>query len=318
MNKMIFGVVFSLLWSSAFIAGKYSVDYMSPLSFLSVRFLLAGMLLLGLYQVLKRRHKLKISTNKTELLSRSMCRDAIILALLNYVLYLGLSYSGLQYVSPELVVLLVSTTPFLTAFAQSYLSKKWSAYLWIALTLGFLGVVVVLVARVGGVESLLSQLQNPAQTDEFLWGVGCVLLSVVALAAGTLYYQLIASSHNVVALTGLQNLSAGVMLLPFVSVFAWGQALSVPIFVYSLLYQVILISGAAMLMWFQLIRWFGSGYASAFHLLNPIFVTLLSVWLFDIDLSVSDVIGTIMVVIAMGIISLDVVSIKAKENPVSL
>ncbi len=316
MNKIAFGIVFSFFWSSAFIAGKYSLDYLSPLSFLSLRFLLAGCLLLGLYglyaqQQGKNQHqlssdtKIKNATNKPVTYSKLMWRDAIVLGLLNYALYLGLSYSGLQYLSPELVVLLVSTTPFLTAFAQSYLSKRWSKYLWLALILGFSGVVVVLIARMGGVTSLLTQLQNPSEADGLIIGVMWVLLSVLALASGTLYYQLVAYRHNTLVLTGLQNFSAGIMLLPFVSLTAWGQALLAPIFLYSLIYQVILVSGVAMLMWFQLIRWFGSGYASAFHLLNPIFATLLSVWLFDLSLSMSDIIGTVMVIVAMGVISLD-------------
>lgn len=340
MNKMVFGVVFSFFWASAFVAGKYSLDYLSPLSFLSLRFLLAGGLLIGLYGLYglyvryQRKekyqlasdgnHKSIIKLTNTELentkltnteltntkyksvtYNKLMWRDAIVLGLLNYTLYLGLSYSGLQYLSPELVVLLVSTTPFLTAFAQSYLNKRWSKYLWLALVLGFSGVVVVLVARIGGVTSLLIQVQNPSAADGFVIGVMWVLLSVLALASGTLYYQLIAYRHNTLALTGLQNLSAGVMLLPFVSLAAWGQALLAPIFLYSLVYQVVLVSGVAMLMWFQLIRWFGSGYASAFHLLNPIFATLLSVWLFDLNLSISDIIGTVMVIVAMGIISLE-------------
>ena len=58
MNKMAFGIVFSFVWSSAFIAGKYSLDYLSPLSFLSLRFLLAGCLLLGLYGLyVQRQHQ---------------------------------------------------------------------------------------------------------------------------------------------------------------------------------------------------------------------------------------------------------------------
>lgn len=319
MNKMLFGIVFSFFWSSAFIAGKYALSYLPPLSFLSLRFLLAGIIFLGAYKLFHNiqsqadQCKTEKTTIKTPFFNKMLWRDAMILGLLNYTLYIGLSYSGLRYLTPELVVLIVSTTPFVTVFAQSCISKTWSKFLWFSIFIGFWGVAIVLVSRMGGVSGLIAQLQNPSVDNTFVIGVMWVLLSVLASATGALYYQYVAYSHNAVVLTGLQNLGAGIMLLPFISLVAWRQALDAPIFIASLLYQVVLVSGVAMLMWLQLIRWFGSGYASAFHLLNPIFATLLSVWLFDIELSVSDVIGTLMVVFAMGLVSLDLA--KTKKLP---
>ncbi|MBN6743418.1 EamA family transporter, partial [Acidithiobacillus sp. MC6.1] len=66
------------------------------------------------------------------------------MALFNYVLYLGWSYTGLQTVSPELVVLLVSTMPFVTTFVVSLIARRWLWLQWVAILLGFIGVYVVL------------------------------------------------------------------------------------------------------------------------------------------------------------------------------
>lgn len=48
--------------------------------------------------------------------------------------------------------------------------------------------------------------------------------------------------------------------------------------------------------------WFGSANASAFHLLNPIFATILAWWFFQVELGISDMIGTLMVMGALGLL----------------
>lgn len=45
MPVFLFGCLFSLVWSSAFVAGKVSIDYVLPLNFLFFRFVSAGLLL---------------------------------------------------------------------------------------------------------------------------------------------------------------------------------------------------------------------------------------------------------------------------------
>lgn len=49
MPVFLFGCLFSLVWSSAFVAGKVSIDYVLPLNFLFFRFVSAGLLLLAVW-----------------------------------------------------------------------------------------------------------------------------------------------------------------------------------------------------------------------------------------------------------------------------
>src|ERR1700684_2292374 len=82
----IYIVVFCLIWSFAFVAGKIGVTDCPPLILLAARFSLAGILILGI-SVLRRD-------------SWSMSwRDVLVFAILgvaNNALYLGLGYTGLQ------------------------------------------------------------------------------------------------------------------------------------------------------------------------------------------------------------------------------
>lgn len=97
------GVCFSVIWSSAFVAGKIVVTEMGPFVSLFYRFV-GTVFVLGL------------------LCGKSLwgpqagraLRAGLVLGLLNNVAYLGLSFSALQLVSPPWVVVIVSCSPFVT------------------------------------------------------------------------------------------------------------------------------------------------------------------------------------------------------------
>ena len=102
-------VLFCLLWSFAFVAGKIGVTDCPPLILLTARFLLAGVLILG------------ISAFRSEGWQLSW-RDVAVFAVLgvaNNALYLGLGYTGLQTVSAGIGGLIVSANPVFTAVAAA-------------------------------------------------------------------------------------------------------------------------------------------------------------------------------------------------------
>ena len=119
----------------------------------------------------------------------------------------------------------------------------------------------------------------------------------------TLFYQFTAHQHPILLLIGIQNLFGGLLLLPFAQPLGWWAALHYHVFALAVWYQVIFVSLIAMLMWFQLVRWFGSANASVFHLLNPIFATLLTWYFFHISLGWLDILGTLLVILALGILN---------------
>ena len=205
--------------------------------------------------------------------------------LLNYALYLGFSYTGLQTVSPQLVILLVATTPFITALLSVLLGTRLHAKLLLAIAIGFSGVYI----------ALSDKLDNAA----FGLGVVWVLLGVVALSAGTLFYQRHAQALHPLPLIGIQNLAGGLLLLPFAEYRSLYAAMMNAPFVLSWLYQVIAISIVAMWMWFWLVRRIGSDSASVFHLMNPVFGILLSAAFFHTGVTRNDIIGTAVVITGM-------------------
>lgn len=281
MMKFIFGVVFSFLWASIFIAGKYALIQLPPMDVLSLRFLVGGVLI-AIISLIVNKGRFDVWRDK------SLWQQGLVLACLNFTMYLGFSYIGLQTVSPELVVLIVSTMPFVTTFALSIIQRQWLWLQWLAISIGFIGVYVVLSARM------------PTATLSI--GVIWTVLGMLSLAVGTLFYQFYAHRHDVLALTGVQNLLAGLVLLPLSHPSLWTVAMTDMVFVLSMAYQIIIGSVIATIMWFVLVRWFGSANASAFHLLNPIFAAILAWWFFGVQLGITDMAGTLMVMGALGLL----------------
>jgi drug/metabolite transporter (DMT)-like permease len=104
-----------MVWSSAFVAGKLGLQHTDPYTLLTARFLLASVILLFMC----------LPTMKKQLFSdRTLLRDALLLGALNNALYLGLTFTALRYISPELVIIVVSCAPFLTSIIAGILASN--------------------------------------------------------------------------------------------------------------------------------------------------------------------------------------------------
>jgi uncharacterized membrane protein len=176
------GCTFSLIWSSAFIAGKQAMTGCGPFTLLSLRFLAAGALLWLL------RRWLPGDTPQQAAAPAIAWRHALIAGLLTNVVYLGLGYHGLRHVPAGLTAILVSVSPLLTAaMAALWLREPLGARQLLGLLCGMGGVAWIMAGRSGGASAL----------DHKAWlGVGMILAGALALAASTLYNRRAAGQLN--------------------------------------------------------------------------------------------------------------------------
>src|SRR4051812_23815378 len=100
---IIIGLLFSMLWASASVAGKIGMQSVEPLLLFDVRFMFAGILML-LYAHLFTRNKLPKSSDWKQL---------TFFGLLNTTLYLGLYIIALKQVSAGIGSLAVATNPLM-------------------------------------------------------------------------------------------------------------------------------------------------------------------------------------------------------------
>ena len=240
--------VFCLLWSFAFVAGKIGVTDCPPLILLTARFSLAGILILG------------ISAFRGDAWSLSW-RDVCVFAALsiaNNALYLGLGYTGLQTVSAGLGGLIVSANPVFTAvLAALFLREPLTSRKVAGLLLGVIGVSFIVWHRIS------------AGTDSW-HGILFTLASLASIVAGTILFKLLAPKGSLWIGNGVQNLAAGIVLLPFAfTLSSVGDIVPNAQLLGAFAFLVLGGSILGYLLWFHLLKVCGATAASAYHFLMP-------------------------------------------------
>ncbi len=134
-------VVFVLLWSTGFIAARFSTPYAEPLTFLSIRMAIAAFVLIPIVFIFKQKFPRKISE----------IAHSIVVGFLLHAVYLG----GVFYVTRNqfpiaYTSLIVGLQPLLASlFAMLALSERINRIQWLGLLLGFGGLMVVLSPTLG-------------------------------------------------------------------------------------------------------------------------------------------------------------------------
>lgn len=281
------GGLFSLVWSSAFIAGKIGMTATGPLTLLSLRFLLAGALLVPLYFWLGGGRRQAPA-------DRSALRAALAAGVLTNAVYLGLAYTGMRTVPAGLTAILASTSPLWTAaLAALWLREPFGWRGALGLLAGFTGVVWIMGGRaqaaVGdGVDSL---------------GAALILAGTLALAASTLLNRrAVAGGLDPVRIALIQLPASGLVLLPLAW---WHEGLAIQFngaFFGSLAYQAAVVSIGTTLMLLWLVRHGGAARAGGFHLLNPLFATLLAMAILGEAVPVTDLLGAVPIVAGLALV----------------
>jgi drug/metabolite transporter (DMT)-like permease len=270
--------LFCLLWSFAFVAGKIGVTDCPPLILLTARFSLAGILILG------------ISALRGDAWSLSW-RDAVVFAILgvaNNALYLGLGYTGLQTVSAGLGGLIVSANPVFTAgLAALFLGETLTRRKVAGLLLGISGVGFIVWHRMSvGTDSL--------------HGILFTLASLASIVLGTILFKLLAPKGSLWIGNGIQNLAAGVALLPFAIGFSSvGDIMPSARLLGAFAFLVLGGSILAYRLWFHLLSVCGATAASAYHFLMPPLGMLFAWIVLGEHVEVRDLLG--IVPVALGI-----------------
>ena len=270
--------LFCLLWSFAFVAGKIGVTDCPPLILLTARFSLAGILILG------------ASALRGEAWSLSW-RDAAVFAILgvaNNALYLGLGYTGLQTVSAGLGGLIVSANPVFTAgLAALFLGEALTWRKVMGLSLGIAGVSFIVWHRMS------------VGTDSW-HGILFTLASLASIVAGTILFKLLAPKGSLWAGNGVQNLAAGIVLLPIAFTFAdVGDIVPSTRLLGAFAFLVFGGSILAYLLWFHLLKVSGATAASAYHFLMPPLGMLFAWMVLGEHVEIRDLLG--IVPVALGI-----------------
>lgn len=271
-------MVFSLLWSSAFIAGKVALTDFGPLTVLSLRFLLSAAILLPF-----------CLNAPSAAFSRTAAANGFLLGILNNVFYLGLTFTALRFISPSLVIVIVSCAPFITtALSAASGLEKIRPLQVLGIAVGFAGVVVV-----SGVQGL--------SADDSA-GILAATLGTIAFSVGTVFFGGRSKGLRIRDLNFWQSVAGAAALTPAALFF---EPVSTPPSVptgISIAYLAIAATIGGMAFWFWLIRTNGPAVASSCHLMNPLFGMLLSWAILDGPITPRGIVGVLVVGLGLSMV----------------
>jgi len=279
LRAILAGLVFALIWSSAFASARIIVEGAPPLSALAVRFLISGLIGVGLARALGQPLRL----------SRLQWRAVVVFGLCQNAIYLGLTFVAVQWIEASLAAIIASTMPLLVAAANWGLFRDRLPPLGLAgLAAGFCGVGLIMAQRLsGGADAL---------------GVVFCLVGAVALTVATLSVRgAVQSGGNLLMIVGLQMLVGSAALAPAAIltetlVVTWSTPL-----ILAFVYTTLMPGLVATLIWFWLVGRIGATRAATFHFLNPVFGVAIAAVLLGERLSWVDALGV--AIVAAGILA---------------
>lgn len=272
------GLTFAFMWSSAFTSARIIVMDASPLFSLAVRFLISGLIGVGI----------ALALGQTWRLTRGQWRATMIFGLCQNALYLGLNFVAMQWIEASLAAIIASTMPLLVAMAT------WLIYGDKLRPLGVLG----LLAGVAGVALIMG---TRISDGVDLFGMLLCVIGVLALAVATLALRGATSGGNFMMVVGLQMLVGSAIL--FVAAPLTEQIFVNPTLRLGLAfaYTTIVPGLMATFIWVLLLNRIGAIRAATFHFLNPVFGVAVASVLLGEKLGLLDIIGV--AVVTLGILA---------------
>lgn len=197
MNKtfspLLTGLLFSIFWASASVAGKIGLQSAEPLVLFNVRFLGAGAALL-FYVYALERGRLPVQQEWKQL---------ALFGAFNTSLYLGLFVLALHEVTPGITTLAVALNPlFISILSAVWMKRKVLVREWLAIAIGISGVFI----------AAYPHLETSYATPKGLVLLG---LSQVAYSIGAVYYAAVTWKLPRTTINAWQVFIGGLLIIPF-------------------------------------------------------------------------------------------------------
>jgi drug/metabolite transporter (DMT)-like permease len=270
-------VLFVLFWSTGFIGNKFALPHSDPLSFVAIRLCFATLaitlLALAMRAPLPRGRAIPHS---------------IVTGVLAHGIYLsGVCVAMAQGMPAGIAALVVGLQPVLTStLANRFLGERVSALQWGGLILGLIGLWLVVQAKVSGGTTL--------------WGWSAILGSLVGITVGTLYQKRFGGGVDFLSSMPIQYASASIFAGTCAFLFEPRNVNWTGEFVFAVAWLVIVLSGAAIVLLYIMIRRSAATRVASLFYLTPAVTAVMSWLLFNEQLGLAAIAG--MALCAAGVL----------------
>lgn len=270
------GISFALLWSSASSAGKIGLQSADGLQLFTIRFLVAGVLLLAWSRLIQH-----------DRLPRGQeWKQLLIFGAFNTALYLGIFIVALKEVTAGVTSIALALNPLMIGTLSAlWLRARVSILQWVSIAMGIAGVAIV---------------SYPLINNGYASPIGMALMALCMLAYSfsSVYFAAISWTLSRTAINGWQVFIGGLLLVPVSLLFSeqdnqydlrfWG----------SVFWLVVPVSIGAVQLWLYLLK-IDPVRASLWLFLCPIFGLTFAAILLDEPITVFTLIGTGLVLVAL-------------------
>ncbi|SEQ57228.1 DMT family transporter [Basfia succiniciproducens] len=287
---MLFQIIATLIWASAFIAAKYTYEMMDPVLMVQCRFFIASIIMLpGFFAAYKRvpKERLKIMW---------------LLALINFPLMFLLQFIGLYFTSAASAVTMLGMIPLLTVLIGFLFFKRRINKIDLLLSLVALAGIILTVVG-GGEDNLI----NP-------WGCLLVLGSAVSFCFCLYLSKDVMQEMAPKDYTNVLVILGSILCLPFTCVLVrdWSIVPSVKGMI-SLFYLGIGCTWLAVVLWFKGGQKTPTYISSILTTLEPIFGVILAILILDERLSAVSAMGILLTLGAAAVSVL--IPVLMKKSP---
>lgn len=273
-------LLFVAVWSTGFIGAKFGLPDAEPLTFLSWRY--AAVLVLMLPVVLVLRAPWPGSLRA--------CGHIAVTGLLVHGVYLGGVFTAISHGLPAgITALVVGLQPLVTALgARAFLGERIDRLQWLGLSLGFIGVGLVVAQKIAAVPGgALVTMLLPA------------MLALLGITAGTLYQKRFCPSFDLRTGSIIQFVPSLIVTAALAAATETMQVTWSGQFVFALAWLVLVLSLGAVSLLNVLIRRGSAVHVASLFYLTPPATALIAWGLFGETLSVLAMAG--MALVAVGV-----------------
>jgi drug/metabolite transporter (DMT)-like permease len=242
--------LFVVIWATGFIVARLVAPHADPLTFLTLRYLLAILVLAGL--VLLVRAPWPVTGRGW--------RDALISGVLLHGLYLGGVFWSVKHGLPAgIAALIAGLQPLATGLLVGpLLGERVSGRRWAGIAAGFVGAALVVSPKIGGSDGF-----PPT-------ALAVCLLAMVSITFGTIWQKRTAQSVDLRTNTVIQYMGAAAVTVPIALLTEQGRLEFVPALWIGLIWAVFGLSiGAIGLLLVLIRRGAVAGVAALLYLVPP-------------------------------------------------
>ncbi len=281
-------LLFVLLWSTGFIAAKYSMANADPFVFLCLRFSLTTIALIPII----------VLTGAVLPSNIWRHRHDMITGVLLHCCYLGFLFWPIKNGVPSgIVAIIIGVQPLLTlALAALFIGESLNARKIGGLLIGFIGVAIVIIGKFGanlGLNGGLSILH-----------LGMCIISLLAIAIGVFYQKKFCNQSQLFSGTLMQYVAAVIATGIFATIF--GETWQIDWtggFALALIWQVFGLSIGAVGLLMAIIKVGEAGRVSSMFYLVPPLVVIEAHFLFAETLGVLSILGMSLCVLGVYLVN---------------